>query len=148
MEFSLADPQIWASLLTLTVLEIVLGIDNVVFISVVVSKLPAARRASVRRIGIGLALIFRILMLLGIFWIIGLTKPVVSLFDQAFSWRDIILFAGGLFLLAKATHEIHQAIEGGGEEGEFVAVAVVVGLLGGEVLEEELIAPGDGAGDL
>lgn len=114
MEFSLTDPQIWASLLTLTVLEIVLGIDNIVFISVVVSRLPEAQRNFVRRVGIGLALIFRILLLLGIFWIIGLTKPVISLFGQDFSWRDIILLAGGLFLLAKATHEIHQNIENGG----------------------------------
>lgn len=115
MPFSLTDPEILASLLTLTALEIVLGIDNVVFISVVISRLPEPQRLAARRIGIGLALIFRIILLLGIFWIIGLTKPIVTIYDQSLSWRDVILLAGGLFLIAKATYEIHNTIEGGGE---------------------------------
>ncbi|MDQ0315926.1 TerC family protein [Amorphus orientalis] len=112
----IADPQIWASLVTLTVMEIVLGIDNIVFISVLVSRLPQAQADSARKIGLSLALVFRILLLLVISWIIGLTQPLFSLFGEAFSWRDIILLAGGAFLLVKGTLEIHAGIEG--EEGE------------------------------
>jgi len=112
----LADPQIWLSLLTLTTLEIVLGIDNLVFIAVLVEKLPESRRATARRVGIALALISRLALLSAIAWIIGLTAPVLELFDHEFSWRDIILVAGGLFLLYKGTTEIHERLEG--EEGE------------------------------
>jgi predicted tellurium resistance membrane protein TerC len=108
----LADPHAWAALVTLTVLEIVLGIDNLVFISVLVSRLqePAATRA--RQIGLALALIFRILLLFTITWLVGLTDAVVTIFGNGISWRDIILIGGGLFLLAKATHEVHAEIEG------------------------------------
>ena len=112
----LADPQIWLSLLTITTLEIVLGIDNLVFIAVLVEKLPAERRATARRVGIGLALVTRLLLLSAIAWIIGLTTPVFELFDRGFSWRDVILVAGGLFLLYKGTVEIHERLEG--VEGE------------------------------
>ena len=108
----LSDPNAWAALLTLTALEIVLGIDNVVFISIVVSRLDRERAAVARKIGLALALIFRIALLSILTWIIGLTEPVFSIFGQGFSWRDIILLVGGLFLLAKATHEIHNEIEG------------------------------------
>lgn len=111
MEFSLTDPQIWASLLTLTALEIVLGIDNVVFISVVVSKLEGTKRKLARQIGLGLALVFRILLLMALTWLIAMRAPVFELFGQGFSWRDLILIGGGLFLLAKATLEIHDDIE-------------------------------------
>ena len=111
MDFSLSDPQIWASLLTLTLMEIVLGIDNIVFISVIVSRLQGAKRILARQIGLGLALIFRILLLLGLSLLIAMREPVISIFGQGFSWRDIILLAGGLFLLAKATLEIHSDIE-------------------------------------
>jgi predicted tellurium resistance membrane protein TerC len=108
----LADPQAWAALVTLTVLEIVLGIDNLVFISVLVSRLdePAATRA--RQIGLALALIFRILLLFTITALVALRDPVITLWGNAISWRDIILIGGGLFLLAKATHEVHAEIEG------------------------------------
>jgi predicted tellurium resistance membrane protein TerC len=110
------DPQIWASLVTLTVMEIVLGIDNIVFISVVVSRLPAHFANRARRIGLALALIFRIMLLSILTWLVGLTAPLFDVGGHAFSWRDAILIGGGLFLLFKATHEIHKGIEGDGEE--------------------------------
>jgi predicted tellurium resistance membrane protein TerC len=110
LEF-LADPAIWASLATLTLMEIVLGIDNVVFISVLVSKLPEASAERARQIGLALALVFRILLLLILTWIIGLSKPLFEAFGHGFSWRDLILIAGGLFLIYKATYELHHTIE-------------------------------------
>lgn len=106
----------WASLLTLTVMEVVLGIDNLVFISVLTSRLPTEAARKARALGLSMALIFRVLLLITLSWLIGLTAPVFSLFGHAFSWRDLILLAGGLFLLYKATHEIHAGIEG--EEDE------------------------------
>ena len=114
----LYDPAAWASLVTLTVMEIVLGIDNIVFISVIVSKLPADQADRARKIGIALALIFRILLLMVLTWIIGLQEDVFELFGQGYSWRDIILISGGLFLLYKGTAEIHEEIEGETEEQE------------------------------
>ena len=108
----LTDPNAWIALLTLTVLEIVLGIDNIVFISVLTSKLPKDQQARARRIGLGLALVMRVLLLLTISWVIGLTQPLLTLVGFEFSGRDIILIGGGLFLLAKATTEIHGALEG------------------------------------
>lgn len=131
----LADPQIWLSLLTLTTLEIVLGIDNLVFIAVLVEKLPTAQQTSARRVGIALALITRLMLLAAIAWIIGLTAPVFEVFDQEFSWRDIILIGGGLFLLYKGTMEIHEKLEG--HEGEssakvqasYVAVVTQIAIL-------------------
>jgi predicted tellurium resistance membrane protein TerC len=113
----LADPAVWASLATLTLMEIILGIDNVVFISVLVSKLPKEQAKTARQVGLALALVFRIVMLLILTWIIGLTAPVLTVFEQAFSWRDLILIAGGLFLIYKATTEIHTSVEGSHEEG-------------------------------
>src|ERR1700744_6077082 len=103
----LTDPHAWAALVTLTALEIVLGIDNVVFISILVSRCPPndARRA--RAIGLSLALVFRIAMLFGLTSLIKLKYPVATVFGNAFSWHDLILIAGGLFLIAKATPEIH-----------------------------------------
>lgn len=112
----LANPQVWASLLTLTVMEIVLGIDNIVFISVIVSRLPPDMADRARKVGLTLALVFRILLLAALSWLVGLTAPVFSAAGQAFSWRDLILIAGGLFLLVKATHEIHKGIEGEEED--------------------------------
>jgi predicted tellurium resistance membrane protein TerC len=112
----LGDPQIWLSLLTLTALEVVLGIDNLVFIAVLVGKLPKADQPRARNLGIVMALVPRLLLLLAIAWVIGLTEPLFELFGHGFSGKDIILFAGGLFLLYKATHEIHTSLEG--EEGE------------------------------
>jgi len=107
----LTDPQVWASFVTLCVMEIVLGIDNIVFISVVVSRLPEQQAARARQIGLGLALVFRVALLLVLSWLIGLTAPVFSAFGEEFSWRDLILIGGGLFLLVKATKEIHNEIE-------------------------------------
>ncbi|BCP53568.1 membrane protein [Kaistia sp. 32K] len=108
----LFQPAAWMSFLTLSVMEIVLGIDNVVFISVLVSRLPAAQAKRARQIGLSLALIFRILLLMVLSFLIGLTAPVFTAFEHPFSWRDLILLAGGLFLVFKATHEIHKGVEG------------------------------------
>jgi predicted tellurium resistance membrane protein TerC len=108
----LTDPHIWASFIALSAMEVVLGIDNVVFISVMIAGMPPRRRLMARRVGLSLALIFRVAMLAGIVWFIHLTKPVFTLLGYDFSWRDLILIAGGLFLLWKATHEIHKDIEG------------------------------------
>jgi predicted tellurium resistance membrane protein TerC len=107
----LTSPEAWAALLTLTALEIVLGIDNVIFLSVIVSRIPQAQARRARQIGLALALLFRILLLSLLVWLIGLTQTVIALGDVAFSWRDIILIGGGLFLIAKATHEIHTEVE-------------------------------------
>ena len=111
----LTNPETWVALLTLTVLEIVLGIDNVIFISILVQRLPLADRDRARIIGLGLAMGMRILLLLTISWIAGLTQPVFTIAGHPFSWRDLILIGGGLFLLWKATTEIHEALEGEGE---------------------------------
>ena len=119
----LTDPHIWASFIALSAMEIVLGIDNVVFISLLVSRLPVAQRKRARQIGLMLALVFRVIMLAGIAWVIHLTTPILSIGAYAFSWRDLILIAGGLFLLVKGTREIHQDIEGEEEEGGPGAVA-------------------------
>ena len=109
----LTDPNVWISLLTLTALEIVLGIDNIVFLSVLTSKLPTEQQARGRTIGLGLALGMRIALLLTISWVIGLTAPLFTIIGMEFSGRDLILLGGGLFLLAKATTEIHESLEGG-----------------------------------
>ncbi|MCX5520217.1 TerC family protein [Kaistia defluvii] len=111
----LFQPAAWASFLTLSVMEIVLGIDNIVFISVLVARLPAHQAKRARQIGLGLALVFRILLLMVLAYLVGLTQPVFTLFDHPFSWRDLILLAGGLFLVYKATHEIHKGVEGEGD---------------------------------
>ena len=108
----LSDPQIWASLVTLTALEIVLGIDNLVFIAIVAGRLPPEHQNRARQVGLALALITRLALLASIVWIIGLTQPLFDLFGQPVSCRDIILIAGGLFLLYKGTREIHQGLEG------------------------------------
>ncbi len=113
----ISDPNAWAALVTLSALEIVLGIDNVVFISILVARLERAAAERGRRIGLLLALVFRILLLFGLTWLIGLSHPVITVAGGAFSWRDIILIAGGLFLIAKATHEMHGEIEGDAREG-------------------------------
>jgi predicted tellurium resistance membrane protein TerC len=112
----LTSPETWAALLTLTALEIVLGIDNVIFLSVIVSRIPQARAKRARQIGLALALLFRILLLSLLVWLIGLTQAVFTFRDMAFSWRDIILIGGGLFLIAKATREIHTEVEAREEE--------------------------------
>jgi predicted tellurium resistance membrane protein TerC len=113
----LADPNAWAALVTLTILEIVLGIDNVVFISILVSRLPEQQAKRARQIGLSLAFIFRVIMLGGLTWLMGLTQPVFTILAVEISWRDIILIGGGLFLMAKATHEIHAEVEARHETG-------------------------------
>jgi len=113
----MTDPQVWIAFLTLAALEIVLGIDNIVFISILVSKLPAPRQPGAYRIGLGLAMVTRILLLLSLSWVMGLTEPLFALpLAGEVSGRDLVLIVGGLFLVAKSTHEIHGRLEGA--EGE------------------------------
>jgi predicted tellurium resistance membrane protein TerC len=107
----LTDPNAWLALVTLSALEIVLGIDNVVFISVLVSRLEPHRATRVRQLGLALALVFRIALLFALTWMMGLTRPIAVLWGEPLSWNDVILIAGGLFLIAKATHEIHTEVE-------------------------------------
>jgi predicted tellurium resistance membrane protein TerC len=136
-----AEPAAWAALATLIVMEVVLGIDNLIFVSILSNKLPEANRAKVRRIGIGLALVMRLALLSAIAWLVGLTAPVLDLgvagprdahgapsFETAFSWRDLILIAGGLFLLWKATREIHHNIQPGAEDGILDTSKAVLGV--------------------
>lgn len=112
------QPDTWVALLTLTFLEIVLGIDNIIFISLVAGKVPEDQQKKARIGGLTIALVMRVLLLLSIAWIIGLTKPVLTVADFELSWRDIILIAGGIFLLVKSTLEIHHKVEGQAEESK------------------------------
>ena len=107
----LTDPSAWAALVTLTALEVVLGIDNIVFISVLVSRCSPREAKRARQIGLSLAFVFRVILLFGLTWLMRLTYPVVAVLGRDFSWHDVILIAGGLFLIAKATHEIHAEVE-------------------------------------
>lgn len=136
----LADPQIWISLLTLSALEIVLGIDNLVFLAILADRLPEPQRPLARKLGLGFALITRLMLLASLSWIVGLVEPVVTILGHPVSWRDIILIGGGVFLLAKATHEIHGSLEGeDDDEGSggtvkkaaagFAATIVQIGIL-------------------
>ena len=118
----LFEPEAWIALVTLTALEIVLGVDNIIFISILTGKLPPEQRGTGRTLGLAAAMGMRILLLFSLAWVIKLTEPVFSIFEQDVSGRDLILLLGGLFLLAKATHEIHQKLEG--VEGEKSAMAV------------------------
>lgn len=111
----LVQPEAWISLLTLTALEIVLGIDNIIFISILTGSLPAHQQERARRIGILLALVFRIALLMSISWIIALKDPVVTILGHALSWKDIILIGGGGFLIVKAVMHLHQEVDEGGE---------------------------------
>ncbi len=111
------NEQIWLSLLTLSALEIVLGIDNLVFLTILTNRLPPQQRALGRQIGLALALVTRLLLLASLAWIVKLTSPVFTVFEQGFSWRDLILIAGGLFLMVKAVSEIHESVEGENNEG-------------------------------
>ncbi|MBK9527421.1 MAG: TerC family protein [Acidobacteria bacterium] len=134
MEF-FSDPQVWIAFGTLTLLELVLGIDNVIFISILSGKLPPEQRAKARYIGLGLALGIRILLLLSLSWVIGLVEPLFTVWGRGFSGKDLVLLIGGLFLIAKSTHEIHGSLEG--EEGHgskktyagFVGVIIQIVLL-------------------
>ncbi|MBI5136780.1 MAG: TerC family protein [Nitrospirae bacterium] len=120
----LLDPQAWIALATLTALEIVLGIDNIIFISILAGRLPVHQRARARRMGLGLAMLTRLALLVSLAWVVGLTEPLFTVLDQVVSGRDLILICGGLFLLAKSTHEIHNSLEGAEEEGGVSAAAV------------------------
>lgn len=106
------DPEIWVALVTLTALEIVLGIDNIVFLSILAGKLPEAQQGGARRLGLALAMLMRIALLTALAWVVRLTAPLFSIFGHAFSGRDLILILGGLFLIAKSTREIHEKLEG------------------------------------
>lgn len=131
----LSDPQAWIALLTLTALEIVLGIDNIVFITILTGKLPPAQQPMARTVGLGGAMLMRILLLFSIAWLMGLTATLFSVFGNEVSGRDLILIAGGLFLLAKATYEIHDKLEGeeghasAGQHASFVSTIVQIMLL-------------------
>ncbi len=131
----ISDPAIWASLGTLTLMEIVLGIDNIVFISVIVGRLPAEQSKRARQIGLLGALVFRVVFLLLLTWLIGLESTLFTAFGEDFSWRDLILLGGGLFLLVKATLEIHNGVEGedgqraGGRAAMFGAIVAQVILI-------------------
>ncbi|GLP96212.1 TerC family protein [Paraferrimonas sedimenticola] len=106
-----ASPEAWAALASLIALEIVLGIDNIIFISILVGRLPPERRNQARQLGIGLAMLTRLLLLFSLVWVMGLVEPLFSVFDHAISGRDLILIGGGLFLIAKSTHEIHASFD-------------------------------------
>ena len=124
----LSSPEAWIALGTLTALEIVLGIDNIIFISILVGRLPEKQRAFARRMGLSLAMIARLALLFSISWVMGLTQPWFTAFGEAISGRDVILIGGGLFLLAKATHEIHNSLEGV-EGGGHAVVAASLGMV-------------------
>jgi predicted tellurium resistance membrane protein TerC len=128
MEF-LSDPNTWIALLTLTVLEIVLGIDNIVFISILSGKLPQAKQKKARQLGLGLALITRILLLLSLSWVMSLTAPLFNVLSQEISGRDLILLIGGLFLIYKATSEIHEKIEGENHDTDVKGKATFSGII-------------------
>ena len=115
----LSDPQAWIAFATLTVLELVLGIDNIVFISILAGKLQAGEQARARLLGLALALIMRVILLFSLTWVIGLTAPLFTVLGEEISGRDLVLMLGGLFLIGKSTHEIHGSLEG--EEGHTVA---------------------------
>ncbi len=119
----LSSPEAWIALGTLTALEIVLGIDNIIFISILVGRLPVNQRAFARKMGLGLAMFARLALLFSISWVMGLTDPWFAIFSQEISGRDVVLIAGGLFLLAKATHEIHNSLEGVEDQGHTVVAA-------------------------
>ena len=119
----IASPEAWIALGTLAALEIVLGIDNIIFISILVGRLPENQRALARRLGIGLAMVTRLALLFSISWVMGLTDPWFTILGEEISGRDVILIGGGLFLLAKATHEIHNSLEGIGDAGSPVVAA-------------------------
>ena len=136
----LTSPEAWVAFLTLTALELVLGIDNIVFISVIVNRLPRAQAERARKIGLALALIFRIVLLFFLTWIIGLQQTLFSAFGHDFSWRDIILIAGGVFLIYKGTSEIHEEMEGETEKEQAQRLAEgAFGAIIGQIIVIDLV---------
>ena len=134
----LLSPDIWIAFLTLTALELVLGVDNIIFISILVDKLPKAQQEMARRIGLFLAMFMRIGLLLALSWIVGLTEPVVSVLETAFSGRDLILIGGGLFLIWKSTSEVHQVLEGAeGDAQQMVASGFAAAI--GQIIVIDLV---------
>ena len=135
------SPEAWIALVTLIVMEVVLGIDNLIFISILTNKLPAENRVSARRIGIGLALIMRLGLLGTIAWIVQLTEPVFEAFGHGFSWKDMILIAGGLFLVWKATKEIHHNVDPSDHGEDFIASSAINGFTAaiGQILLLDLV---------
>jgi predicted tellurium resistance membrane protein TerC len=130
----LATPEGWAAMVTLIAMEVVLGIDNLIFISILTNKLPAEHRQKARRLGIGAALIMRLILLATIAFIVGMTAPVFSAFGHDFSWRDLILIAGGLFLVWKATREIHHTVDPEDHKADMVGHTINV-TLGGAIFQ-------------
>ncbi|MCM2441499.1 TerC family protein [Agrobacterium vitis] len=138
--YLLSDPAAWIALVTLIVMEVVLGIDNLVFISILTNKLPEGQRDKARKIGIGLALVMRLGLLGTVAWIVQLTTPVFTLFGHGFSWKDMILIAGGLFLVWKATKEIHHSVDPVDKEGDFIGTATTtMGAAIGQILLLDLV---------
>jgi len=135
----LAQPETYVSLLTLTAMEIVLGIDNVVFISILTDQLPPAQQPSARRLGLSLALFLRLALLFTIFWVMGLTAPLLSVLGKAFSGRDLILLGGGLFLVGKATHEIYDKLEVAPDERRAASEAATYGLILAQILALDVV---------
>jgi len=124
----LSDPQVWVAFFTLTALELVLGIDNIIFISILVDKLPKEQREFTRRLGLFLAMFLRVGLLLTLSWVVGMTEPIFSVFGHGFSGRDLVLLGGGLFLLYKSVGEIHETLEGA--DGDSASARVKRGFAG------------------
>ena len=135
------DPTAWIALVTLIVMEVVLGIDNLIFISILTNKLPPENREKARRIGIGLALVMRLVLLGTIAWIVQLTTPIFTAFGHGYSWKDLILIAGGLFLVWKATKEIHHSVDPQDHEEDFIASTATTGFASaiGQILLLDLV---------
>ena len=135
----ISDPNVWIGFFTLTALEIVLGIDNIVFISIIAGKLPEEKRKSATQTGLMLAMGTRILLLFSITWLIGLTKPLFAIAGQSFSGKDLILLGGGLFLIAKAVSEIHSKLEGVDDHGQVNMKAASFGAVIGQILMIDIV---------
>jgi predicted tellurium resistance membrane protein TerC len=135
------DPGAWVALVTLVVMEVVLGIDNLIFISILTNKLPPENREKARKLGIGLALVMRLALLGTVAWIVRLTEPLFELFGEGFSWKDIILIAGGLFLVWKATKEIHHHVDPADQDADFIAKSTTNGFAAaiGQILLLDLV---------
>jgi predicted tellurium resistance membrane protein TerC len=138
MEF-LAEPATWLSLVTLTVMEIVLGIDNVIFISILVDKLPAGQQSKARKLGLALALILRLALLFAITWVMGLNAPLFSVFGKEFNGRDLILLGGGLFLIVKATREVHENLEVSHEQHQAPSGRAAFGIVLAQILALDIV---------